>query len=173
MEQSEFSYLKRNTNFVQTLLMSSKRQVIVKRYKDSVLYPSVRSCVKPTVHPLDSETGWSGEIWSKTISSNDKVKETAFFSQLFFKSFFLLLKTWLVFLRISELFSSNFFLGVYTFFWVPLWFFKNFSYVFIFGYLFEFLSDFQIFFSFKMGILGRHLHMVWDIFEQRPQNLFF
>ena len=66
MEQSEFSYLKRNNNFVQTLLMSSKGQVIVKRYKDSVLYPSVRSCVKPTVYPLDSETGWTGEVWSKT-----------------------------------------------------------------------------------------------------------
>ena len=27
---------------------------------------SVRPCVTLTVPPLDSETGWTGELWSKT-----------------------------------------------------------------------------------------------------------
>ena len=30
--------------------------------------------------PLDSETGWTGELWSKTNSSNNKTKRKALFS---------------------------------------------------------------------------------------------
>ena len=43
----------------------------------------VRPCVTLRLPPVDSETGWTGEPWSKTNILNWQTKWTAFFSFLF------------------------------------------------------------------------------------------